>query len=175
MYYNLSKTLFCKSGQLSLWECELTIEVIEAETHDSRAVSQCVTKLLLELEPNASDEIKEMGLPEITHDLLRLSKIAALVAKTEGDIVGVLTLHECAAIYAGGVFGEISELYVEPEFRSKGVGKQLLNAAHCKAKELGWTRLEVGTPPVEGGQNTLRFYEKNGYAGTGVRLRRLLA
>ncbi len=152
----------------------MTIEVIEAEAHDFQAVSECVTKLLLELEPKASEEIEEMGLPEITHDLLRLSKIAAFVAKAGGDVVGALTLHECAAIYAGGVFGEISELYVEPDFRSKGVGQLLLNAAHRKAKDLGWTRLEVGTPPVEGSQKTLRFYMMNGYAGTGIKLRRLV-
>ena len=29
--------------------------------------------------------------------------------------VGILTLYECAAVYALGRFGEISELYVAPE------------------------------------------------------------
>ena len=39
----------------------------------------------------------------------------ALLAKTSaGEAVGVITLNECAAIYAGGRFGEIPELYVEP-------------------------------------------------------------
>ena len=43
--------------------------------------------------------------------------------------VGVLTLNECAAIYTGGKFGEIPELYVELNLRSAGIGPMLLEAA----------------------------------------------
>ncbi len=50
--------------------------------------------------------------------------------------IGVITLHECAAIYAGGIFGEISELYVKPEFSSLKVGELLLASAIEYGKDL---------------------------------------
>ena len=49
--------------------------------------------------------------------------------------VGVVTLNECAAIYSGGRFGEISELYVVPDYRSKGVGAMLMEAAVALGRE----------------------------------------
>ncbi len=151
------------------------IEITEAGTNEFRDVSVQVTKLLLELEPEASKEIEEMDLPSITLKLLESSKIYAFLAKHNDITVGVITLHECAAIYAGGVFGEISELYVNPGYRSSNVGKLLVDSAIKKAKEFGWSRLEVGTPPSEKWPRTLRFYERYGFKGTGTRMRLLVA
>lgn len=81
---------------------------------------------------------------------------------------------ECAAIYAGGVFGEISELYVRPEYRSSEIGGLLLSSALEKARELKWKRLEVGSPPPNENPRTIKFYEKKGFKCTGSRLRCLL-
>ena len=49
--------------------------------------------------------------------------------------VGIVMLNECAAIYAGGRFGEISELYVVPDYRSKGVGARLIETAAAFGRE----------------------------------------
>lgn len=54
---------------------------------------------------------------------------ALLAIAVDGTPVGVLTLNECAAIYAGGKFGEISELYVSPNYRSLGIGVRLVDEA----------------------------------------------
>ncbi|MEH6578611.1 MAG: GNAT family N-acetyltransferase [Amphritea sp.] len=149
-------------------------EVIEAGRKDFDDVARQVIKLLLELEPEASQEIEAMDLPEITRQLLGDGKIYAFLAKTNNQAIGVLTLHECAALYAGGVFGEISELYVDPVHRSQNVGKLLIEAALVKARQQGWMRLEVGAPPVDGWCRTLEFYESNEFKATGTRLRRLM-
>jgi predicted S18 family serine protease len=90
------------------------IEVIEALEHNSNDVSELVKSLLLELSPSAKEEIEGSSLENLTKDLLNSSKIWAFLAKKNETFIGVITLHECAAIYAGGVFGEISELYVKP-------------------------------------------------------------
>ncbi len=148
--------------------------IYTAQPEDYLEVAELVTLLLLELEPEAADEIKQMPLAETTQALLASKKIVALLAKQGDELVGGLTLHECAAIYAGGVFGEISELYVKPAFRSDAIGGQLLDAATEMGKSLGWQRLEVGTPPPESSPRTLAFYCKQGFEATGTRLRRLI-
>ncbi len=38
---------------------------------------------------------------------------------TNGELVGFISLYESYALYAGGVFGTIPELYIRPQFRSK--------------------------------------------------------
>ena len=60
-----------------------------------------------------------------------------LATAPDGSDVGVLVLNECAAIYAGGRFGEISELYVAPGSRSKGAGALLIGAAVSFGRERG--------------------------------------
>ena len=147
------------------------IKVIEATDNDFYDVSELVTNLLVELEPSAEAEIESMDLDRIARTLLTSSKIWAFLAKYDEKTIGVITLHECAAIYAGGVFGEISELYVKPEYRSLKIGDLLLNSAIDKGRELGWKRLEVGSPPPSESPRTFKFYEDKGFKCTGSRLR----
>ena len=150
------------------------IEIVEASVSDYQDVAELVKNLLVELEPESTEEIMSMKLDETAHTLLASSKIRAFLAKSNGASVGVITLHECAALYTGGIFGEISELYVHPGFRSLKVGELLLNSAVEKGKELYWKRLEVGCPPPDESPRTFKFYEKQGFTCTGSRLRRLI-
>lgn len=87
-----------------------------------------------------------------------------------GDAVGVVTVTESLALYAGGRIGVINELYVVPPFRSEGVGKILLDAVKTLADERGWARLEV-TTPGEDYDKTLHFYEREGFFRIGPRFK----
>ncbi|MCW8833231.1 MAG: GNAT family N-acetyltransferase [Colwellia sp.] len=149
------------------------IEVIDAAS-DFLDVANLVKALLIELDPSAKEEIESSDLESIAKHLLDSSKIWAFLARSNNENVGVITLHECASIYAGGVFGEISELYVKPEFRSSNIGELLLNAAIEKGKERNWKRIEVGSPPPNKNPRTIKFYEDKGFEYTGARLRRLI-
>ena len=82
---------------------------------------------------------------------------------------GFIALHESRALYAGGVFGTIPELYVRPAFRSQGLGRLLIDAACSHGGERGWLRLEVTTPPLPNFDRTASFYEREGFAVTGGR------
>ncbi len=73
---------------------------------------------------------------------------AFIATRSDERDIGVLTLNECSAIYAGGQFGEISELYVAPDYRSIGVGARLIGAAAEFGRKRGWSNLEVGAPSV---------------------------
>ena len=119
---------------------------------------------------DAEIDINQSALSEIAKTLIEDRKVFAFLAIDEGESIGVITLHECAAIYAGGLFGEISELYVMPKHRSQNVGQLLIGSAVEKAKELGWKRLEVGSPPEDEWPRTIEFYTSNGFSSIGKRL-----
>lgn len=91
----------------------------------------------------------------------------------DGDAVGILTVAESLALYAGGRIGVINELYVVPPYRSEGVGKILLDAVKDLADQRGWQRLEVTTPGDEY-EKTLRFYEREGFMSIGPRYKFML-
>jgi GNAT superfamily N-acetyltransferase len=150
------------------------IKIVEATIYDFKDVAELVKKLLVELEPSAEIEIENTKLNDIAKDLLYSSKIRAFLAKKDNLNIGIITLHECAAIYAGGIFGEISELYVKPKFRSLKVGELLLSSAIEYGKKFGWKRLEVGCPALGESPRTFKFYEKQGFQCTGARLRFLI-
>jgi GNAT superfamily N-acetyltransferase len=152
----------------------MKIEIVEASKDDVLEVTGLVAALLMELEPESRDEVVSMPLMAIASNLFEARKIYAFLAIDEGAPIGVITLHECAAIYAGGLFGEISEMYVKPEYRSGAIGKLLIQASIKKAQELNWQRIEVGTPPPETSKKTVRFYENNNFKATGTRLKLLI-
>jgi len=92
-----------------------------------------------------------------------------LLARDGDRLIGLLALSECRALYAGGRFGIIPELYVSPERRSQGVGGALVNEAKRVARSNGWARLEVTTPPLPQFERTLAFYERQGFSVSGGR------
>ncbi len=151
----------------------MTIVIRQAMSSDSDTVAELVHGLLCELS----------GLPAHSIDLHDLVKAAdglvdqdrgvwAFLASNEHEHdIGVLTLNEGAAIYAGGKLGTISEFYVRPESRSDGVGPQLLEAAITLGRERNWGRLEVGAPSVPRWSRTVGFYLKNGFEEVGPRLK----
>jgi len=148
------------------------VAVRTAEIADAAIVGALVAKLLNELDPDTLHDPREYA--ERAHMLLRLGeRVWGLLAFLDTAPVGVLMLNECAAIYAGGLFGEITELYVEPAVRSRGVGPALIQAAFAFARARNWKRLEVGAPPQPEWARTRQFYLREGFIEVGPRLRRL--
>lgn len=97
--------------------------------------------------------------------------VAFLAVGSKGLAVGIPTLSEGIAIYAGGRFGVIREVYVVPEMRSRGVGKALWEKAKEFARSKGWRRLEVTPPPKEKHGRTYSFYMREGFCEVGSRLK----
>ncbi|MGB7297745.1 MAG: GNAT family N-acetyltransferase [Burkholderiaceae bacterium] len=149
------------------------ITVHPARTRDAETVARLVHALLCELSGVTADSINIHKLIRVTESLIgQDGDVWAFLATDEqGDAVGVLTLTECVAIYAGGTFGVISEFYVKPALRSGGVGPQLLEAAVALGRDRSWGRLEVGAPSVPRWQRTVSFYLSNGFEEVGPRLR----
>ena len=136
-----------------------------ADASDTHVVSQLLSDLFAEVGHSLSAEEIADIFQEIDEDDHHSTLLAL---DDDEDVVGVLTLVETIAIYAGGKIGVLNELYVVPEYRSEGVGKILLDAAKDLGEQRGWVRLEVTTPGEEYAK-TLRFYEREGFMAIGPR------
>ena len=142
---------------------------------DAAAVAAAVEQLLVELggkrPPRADLEA------EVRAALTDPGIGAILVAEAAGEIVGVLSASWQRAIHVPGVYATIQDLWVDEDWRSRGVGAELVEAIASQARTRGVSRLEVGLPreTFAAIASTESFYERNGFEHLGPRMRRLLA
>jgi len=106
----------------------------------------------------------------LLNNLLCQEKYFVFTATTcDGKSLGFISLYECHALYAGGSFGTIAELYIRPDFRKNNLGLELVSAAKSFGISRNWKRLEVTTPPLPEFDRTLAFYEREGFSISGGR------
>ena len=154
----------------------MAITLRQATDADAALVGELAFRLVSEIAPEAADRISLESYRATAATLLDGSHSfwALIASDDEGRAQGLLTLNECASIYAGGHFGEIAELYVDPDQRSAGVAAELVRGATAFGRDRGWSRLEVGAPDVPRWQRTVNFYLKQGFVEVGPRLKCLL-
>lgn len=149
-----------------------TVSTRRAEVADAATLARFVHALVEELSGG-----KNLGIGAATRSaetVLADVNVVAVIACEDDEPVGVIVLNECAAIYAGGKFGVITELYIRPDMRSQGIAPRLIAVALAEGHERGWKRLEVGAPAQPKWKRTLDFYLSNGFEEIGPRLRRML-
>jgi GNAT superfamily N-acetyltransferase len=100
---------------------------------------------------------------------------AVLVADAGDELVGVLAASWQVAIHVPGRYALVQDLWVDPAWRSRAIGRALLDGLFALAAERGVARAEVGIPrdgfPALAA--TRAFYERNGFAVLGARMRRV--
>ena len=150
---------------------EFTIQ--RAAVSDAEEVAVMVGELLSEIMNAIGAQAFNFDLAETTsrlRDFLEREKYFVFVARhRSGNLAGFVALYESYALYAEGAFGTIPELYVRPDYRTKGAGLHLLSQAKSFGASRGWARLEVTTPPLPQFDRTLAFYEREGFAISGGR------
>lgn len=148
------------------------LRVLQLSLNERDTILALVQKLLRELE-GESDEFAGVDqaklLRELAHNEARFNAFAAI--NERGEHIGILTLVETFAIYAGGNYGVIDEMYVAAEYRGQGVGKSLIEAAKEYGRAKQWLRIDVTAPPEEEWRRTVQFYEREGFVFTGPKLR----
>jgi GNAT superfamily N-acetyltransferase len=86
-----------------------------------------------------------------------------LVAEGEdGELIGFCTAYQDLHSVRFGYRAWVEDLAVDPEHRSLGVGKALLDAAKAWGRERGATHLELDS--AEARADAHRFYEREGAA-----------
>ncbi len=86
-----------------------------------------------------------------------------LVAKNSANnqLVGGAGIGPLAGLPLSEGYGEIRDLVIEPDYRGKGLGANLLKACIGIAKEFGYKRLYLKTTPQM--QNAQRLFERFGF------------
>ena len=145
----------------------------KATSEDAANIAIMVGELLQEIMSAIGIQAFDFELEEtITqlNEFIEQEKYFVFVAqKKNGELVGFISLYESYALYAGGSFGTIPELYIRPQIRSRNIGHCLLEQVKAFGRSRGWKRLEVTTPPLPQFDKTLAFYEKEEFTITGGR------
>jgi GNAT superfamily N-acetyltransferase len=150
--------------------------VREAVPEDAPAVAAAVGQLLVELSgggPPAAD--LEGAARELARDRGLGALLVAVVGGEDG-VVGVLAASWQHAVHVPGRYGTIQDLWVHPDWRSKAIGRDLVDSFCEIAREVGAKRIEVGLPreSFERIEATEAFYRANGFEHLGPRMRRKL-
>ena len=95
----------------------------------------------------------------------------AYCLKENNESVAFFTLAESFSIFAHGKYGIINELWVNENYRSKGVGKTVIQEILNIGSERNWNRIDVSAPVDEEWDRTFNFYRKNGFTFTGKKLK----
>lgn len=142
-----------------------------ASADDVGGIAAGVERLLSEL---GGERPPRPELEAATRALLEDPRAGALfVADAGGEIVGMLAASWQHAIHVPGRYGTVQDLWVDPAWRSRAVGRELLEALFELAGEQGVRRIEVGLPQdgFEAIEATRSFYLANGFVPLGPRMR----
>jgi GNAT superfamily N-acetyltransferase len=96
-----------------------------------------------------------------------------LVAELAGEVVGMCQVVRFRHFQAeGGLCCEIESVHVHPEYRSKGIGSQLMAAAIDVARQAGCYRVQLTSNLRR--LRAHQFYEREGFEPSHVGFKRLI-
>jgi phosphinothricin acetyltransferase len=88
-----------------------------------------------------------------------------IVAESMHDIIGWASLNQFSARPAYRFVADLS-VYIERQWRGKGVGTQLLRAIEARAHLLGYHKIVLAAFPFN--QAGMRLYERSGFRTVGI-------
>ena len=91
----------------------------------------------------------------------KLANYHLLVSEVNNQVIGFASLHWYDVFYSPGYVGRITAFCIDEKFRSKGLGRTLLQAVEEFFKTRGCIRIEVSSNERRSGAH--QFYLSNGY------------
>lgn len=143
-----------------------TYRVRLAEKRDVEEIISLVIrlkKLNEEFDPlyTVRDDIAEVAKEYVEKSFAR-EDVFMLVAESSGRVVGVIRVEIRSRLFYQPVFeGVITDLYVLPSFRDKGVGTVLLDEAIKILRGKGISIIGAEFPPMN--KIAVEFYQKRGF------------
>lgn len=134
------------------------LEIATARSEDVSPILNLLRTQLQEHDIVLTDEALQRatrGLIE-DHELGRI-----LTARLDGELVGVAVLSFLWTLEHGGPAVWLDEVYVEPAWRGRGIGRQLVEAATQVARDSGCIALDL---EVDAGHEAAeRLYVRMGF------------
>jgi putative acetyltransferase len=127
-----------------------------ATNADAAAVRALVYGILREYGFTPDPEGTDADLADLESSYLRGGGTFEVLAEASGRVVGTVGLFP---LDSGRC--ELRKMYLEAALRGRGLGKRLLRHAVARARELGFTRIELETATVL--EVARRMYESFGF------------
>ncbi|AKT50119.1 GNAT family N-acetyltransferase [Arsenicicoccus sp. oral taxon 190] len=87
-------------------------------------------------------------------------RVFADVAEVDGELVAMAVWYLTFSTWTGRYGIWLEDLFVEPEHRGRGVGRELLEGLAARADEQGWSRVEWTV--LDWNAPAIRFYRSLG-------------
>lgn len=105
-------------------------------------------------------------------DIVTNSENICLIARDDEKAVGYVIAEPKVFGYRLSKCIEIDNMGVSPDYRSKGIGTELLNKVTERAKDQGYKRIFVNS--YWKNEGAVSFYEKNGFEKIDVSLEKVI-
>jgi predicted N-acetyltransferase YhbS len=107
------------------------------------------------------------GVKDRLSSSLNREKSCRLVAQADNRVIGIISVELVPYFPTGSTICRVTSLVVSSRHRSRGVGEKLVSAAATFARAHGCTGIEVTS--ADRRVDAHRFYERLGFARTGLR------
>ena len=127
-----------------------------ARNADRSAIERLVFGILAEFGLRADPGGTDSDLADIQGEYISRGGAFDVLVSDGGDIVGSVGLYQLTASIC-----ELRKMYLATSLRGQGLGRRLLEHALERAKELGYSRVELETASVL--KDAIALYERYGF------------
>jgi GNAT superfamily N-acetyltransferase len=171
--YNMGEIVPIKPDARAEWENGWRVR--RAARSDVAAVAAAVSELLLELGGKPAPMAALEASTRAMIDDREVGLVLVAESESDGEIIGMLGVSWQSAIRIPGRYGLIQELWVDPAWRYRTIGGDLIDALCELTSRHNVATIEVGLPGERYPHHaaTESFYTSNDFKVIGVRMRRV--
>jgi ribosomal protein S18 acetylase RimI-like enzyme len=141
------------------------MRICQATIQDSAVIAQLMTQLI-EAVGYEGWRISPKQIEERLRKMADSDAYQLLLAKDEGQVVGLLSLTFRHTLFHSAPTALIDELVVEQDHRRRGVGQQLMVEAIERCRAAGCCEIEVSTE--RSNKAAQKFYRQHGFSHEAV-------